>query len=557
MSVISGSPLPSREGLGERARPNVKKQSMSSEPNRLADDRGSTARNRPLPKGEGSRKPLAIAALLASAALLAGCHVDQKAEVAKYRRVLDATAPAPAAPTWSDDHPLALGEAMALANANNEQLARGGEDYVQAIIFKNRAVAAFLPTLSFQPAYSVIESPSGNQPAGTSPGGGTSVVPGAGASGVVTGGASGYRRLGGGDSNVLHRFEAPLTGSINLFRAGADVQNLRAAESNIEARRLLLLDLQSSTLLNVAQAYYAVLRAERSVAVLGNSLSLQEARLADVQQQFNNGLATRLTVAQSKSQVEGTRATLIQAQGDVANARSTLALIVGVPKVDAPLVDNYRAPQSLAPRDEFEQQAIRTRPDLAAAVALEDVQRNSVAVAFAQYYPSVSLNVSGFLYREYYSDASKWSAILSANLPIFSGGLIQADVRAAWSRLRQAALDESYTRRSILDQVHQSYQNFTTADLRLRALDDRVSAAKEALQQARGAYAASLATNLDVLTAQDELLTAQLQQTNAAFDRTVFFLDLLRSTGTLTGNDIANVTRPTTQATTLPAESGS
>ena len=499
---------------------------------------------------------VAVAATLAIAALLAGCHVDQKAEVATYRGILDATAPKPAAPTWADDHPLALAEAMALANANNEQLARGGEDYVQAIIFKVRAVAAFLPTLSFQPAYSVIERPGGSQPSGTTPGGGTSVVPGAGAGGVVTGGASGYRRLGGGDSNVLHRFEAPLTGSINLFRAGADIQNLRAAESNIVARRLLLLDLQSSTLLSVAQAYYAVLRSERSVAVLGNSLALQEARLQDVENQFKNGLATRLTVAQSKSQVEGTRATLIQAQGDVANARSTLALIIGVPKVDAPLVDDYRAPANLAPRAEFEQQALRGRPDLQAAAALIEVQRNSVAVAFAQYYPSVSLNISGFLYREYFDDASKWSGILSANLPIFTGGLIQADVRAAWSRLRQAALDESYTRRSILDQVHQSYQNFTTADLRLRALDDQVQAADEAVRQSRGAYAASLATNLDVLTAQDDLLTAQLQQTNAAFDRTVFFLDLLRQTGTLNGNDIARVTTPTTQAMALPAESG-
>jgi len=35
----------------------------------------------------------------------------------------------------------------------------------------------------------------------------------------------------------------------------------------------------------------------------------------------------------------------------------------------------------------------------------------------------------GFLYREFFSDASKWNAILAANLPIFSAGLIEADVR--------------------------------------------------------------------------------------------------------------------------------
>ena len=221
--------------------------------------------------------------MIAIVAILAGCHVDQKAEVAKYRKELDATSPSAGA--WLDDRPLTLVNAMALANANNEQLARGGEDYVQAIIAKNRAVAAFLPTLSFQPSYSVIESPGGKQPSGLTPGGGTSVTPGGGAGATVTSGATGYRRLAGSET-VLHRFEAPLVGSINLFRAGADLANLRAAEANIEARRLLLLDLQSSTLLNVAETYFAVLRAERSVAVLGNSLQLQEARLSDVSNQF-------------------------------------------------------------------------------------------------------------------------------------------------------------------------------------------------------------------------------------------------------------------------------
>ena len=62
--------------------------------------------------------------------------------------------------------------------------------------------------------------------------------------------------------------------------------------------------------------------------------------------------------------------------------------------------------------------------------------------AFSQYYPSVSLNFNAFLYRENFDDASKWTAVLSANLPIFTAGLIHADVRDAWSGLRQAALLE-------------------------------------------------------------------------------------------------------------------
>src|SRR5262249_49730162 len=144
--------------------------------------------------------------------------------------------------------------------------------------------------------------------------------------------------------------------------------------------------------------------------------------------QFNNGLAIKLSVAQSRAQVDATRVALIQAESDVRNGRSTLALVVGVPHVDGPLSDGFTAPAHNSPEPDFEAVAVATRQALTAARHAITAARAAVDVAFAQYYPSVSLNVSGFLYREFFSDASKWNAILAANLPIFSAGIIEADV---------------------------------------------------------------------------------------------------------------------------------
>ena len=108
------------------------------------------------------------------------------------------------------------------------------------------------------------------------------------------------------------------------------------------------------------------------------------------------------------------------------------------------------------------------REDFLAADAAVDAAKHNVDAAVAEYYPSVSINASGFLYREFYADASKWDAILSANLPIFSAGIIEADVRLAWSQLRQAALNESAVRRQILNDVQTSYENFATSQQRVR-----------------------------------------------------------------------------------------
>src|SRR5690606_18206988 len=64
-------------------------------------------------------------------------------------------------------------------------------------------------------------------------------------------------------------------------------------------------------------------------------------------------------------------------------------------------------------------------------------------------------------------------------------------------------------------------------------LSIRVQAAAEALRQAEGLYSVGLATNLERLTAQDQLLSAELDLTNALLDQKVFYLDLLRTAGVL------------------------
>jgi outer membrane protein len=126
-----------------------------------------------------------------------------------------------------------------------------------------------------------------------------------------------------------------------------------------------------------------------------------------------------------------------------------------------------------------------------------------------------------------------WSALLSLNLPLFTGGRIHADVREAWSRWRQANLDESLVHRRVLRDVRGAHNALRTADERLVALRSEVAAASDALRLAQSAFGNGLATTLDVLAAQDRLLAAQLDATAAEFDQAVAWLEILRTTGDL------------------------
>jgi outer membrane protein len=479
------------------------------------------------------------AAAIAVVALAGGCQVNQAKEVAHYRKVLDDNR-LPAAPVQDEaadaeaTRPLTLAEAMALANKQNEQLGRSGEDYVQSLIDKNRAVANFLPTVSVQPAYT-IQHRSGNN------GGNSSVI---------------VDPNGGGTSSTNSRdnpsqtFTVPIVGAINVFRGFGDVANLHAAEATIAQRRDLLLDLQATVLLNVAQTYYQVLRSERSAEVLRTSVQVQEARLHDVTIQQRSGIVNALTVSQAKAQLADTRVQLTQAISDARNARTLLAQLIGRHDVPNPLLDDYAVPGERSPVADFEAAALETRQDVAAAVRARESARQAVEVAFAQYYPSVDVNLRDVLYHTGVSSTVDWSAVLRANIPIFSAGVIEADVRTAWSKFRQAVLDESAARRQVVADVHTSYENLVTAERRITDLEQEVQSADDAYRLARKGFASGLGTNLEVLVAQQQLLNSQLALTSARFDRTVFYLDLCRAGGNLVERVAQRL--PTTQPTTGP-----
>src|SRR6266436_971492 len=94
-------------------------------------------------------RPIALFTIIALLAA-GGCHLDQQTEISRYRKILDADTPPI---DFTPGEPLSLEQALALANQHNERLALRGEDYLQALIAKDRAFASFMPTISLAPTY--------------------------------------------------------------------------------------------------------------------------------------------------------------------------------------------------------------------------------------------------------------------------------------------------------------------------------------------------------------------------------------------------------------------
>lgn len=458
---------------------------------------------------------------------IGGCAVDQNKEVQQYRQIVDLNgatrAPSTLPSPWPAGKTLTLRDAMYLTNQQNEELSIEGENYLQALINRKRAISLFLPTADLTGTSTLAER--------------------------------------AGSSSTNHSTDAFLSGRINLFNGFRDVAALQAANLTIEQRRYLLLDLQESLLADAVRSYHQVLLAEAQIQVLQSSIGVQEARVRDVTQRQQAGLARPLDVAQTQAQLSETKVSLIAAENAQRNSRQALVLLTNAEVADAPVVEIGALPQQISNLSDLQQRALQKRPDVLAARLARDAARQRVEVAVGQYYPSASVNLNYFLYRETPPEDRSWDSVLQVNLPVFSAGRIEADVRDAWSQFRQASLTDSHLRRQVLQQVDQAYTNYNDSSRRLAEREVQVRAARLATEQADASYQAGLATNLERITAQDQYLTAQIGQTNERYAQYVFAVDLLRSVGGVRSwleQPNAAATQPvaTTQAATTEAVYG-
>jgi len=448
-----------------------------------------------------------VLGLLAPMCFLVGCATDQGRDVESINRVLrEGTRSFKATSTRPIDGMLSLRDALSTANERSETLSLEGEALIRAVVQRRRAVSAFLPGVGLNPTYQVRDT--------------------------------GQDGSDSTDSNL----DVPIDADLVVFDGLRNVNSYWRDVYLVERQRQLLLDVQEQILLDVGQAYYAVLRAEAQVRVLEGSVSAQEERLRDARGRVEAGVARPLDVAQTLAQVAATRVTLIEAKRAVADGRSLLQFLMNAPVDGLRLTDEFddvlRESAVVEGRSLAQLMTIvaRFRSELIASERGIDAARRDVRVALGAYYPSVSIRLSAFLYRETAPDERTWEGVLALSLPIFSGGRIKADVREAWSFLREAILIDSQARRRVGREVGQALRNLRASEARLAELEISQTAAREALRQAEAFYAEGLATNLERVTAQDVALQAELALATERIDLQFLRLRVLRACGTLGEN---------------------
>ena len=257
-----------------------------------------------------------------------------------------------------------------------------------------------------------------------------------------------------------------------------------------------------------------------------------------VQSAFENGSVSKVDVLTAQSQLASDETLLPPLRQELSVARHALAVLVGRPPAElAPA--NFELGRLALPRElpvSLPSQLVHRRPDILAAEAQLHAATAAVGIATANLYPHITLTatVSQQAARpERLFDASStaWSLIGGLTTPLFDGGTLRAERRAALAALNVSAARYQQTVLQSFAQVADALDALShDADL-LAAQANALQTAQSSVALARESYSAGNSGVLQILDAQRALQRAQLGYLRAEAQQYLDTTQLFLATG--------------------------
>jgi len=317
-----------------------------------------------------------------------------------------------------------------------------------------------------------------------------------------------------------------------LYDFGAGDSRVKAAEYLALAAALAQNRVLQEVVFQVEQAYYVYLGTE--ALVRSNELFLKSVRtsLDATQRRREAGLATIADVYRAETQVAQAQLNLTRSRGGLEKARGSLASAVGLPINAALKIQTIEGEPRIKEISESLQamldRAKAGRSDLVAAEAQARAARAQADAKAKDGLPTLTLNATTgrtFFYQDRPFTETNL-LLLNLNIPLFTGFNHTYSMRQAEARAAQAEASRDVLYRQTELEVWQSYYDVQTAVGGISTTAVQLKAAQQTAEATLARYQAGFGSLLD-------LITAQVDESNARVQRIQSFLDWFTAVGRL------------------------
>ncbi|MNQ58907.1 Outer membrane protein TolC precursor [compost metagenome] len=341
-----------------------------------------------------------------------------------------------------------------------------------------------------------------------------------------------------------------------LFRADRWFQ-LQAAEASSEQAALELSAIEQNLILQSAETYFAVLRAQDTLASTKAEEAAFKRQLDQANERFDVGLSDKTDVLEAQAGFDTARANRIFANRQVEDAFQALITLTNRehPALEgiehslpilAPTPNDAKAWVDTAAAQNLNLQA----SNYAVSAAEETLrQRKSGhaptldAVASYQKGDNDSLGFSNSDNRlpgqdPFSGDVEQRSIGLQLNIPLYSGGLTSSQVREAYQRVNQSEQLRESLRRQVVQNTRDLHRAVNTDVETVQARKQSIISNQSALEATEIGYQVGTRNIVDVLDAQRQLYNSVRTYNFARYDYILNNLRLKQAAGTLSPADL-------------------
>ncbi|HTR19694.1 MAG TPA: TolC family protein [Gemmatimonadales bacterium] len=328
-----------------------------------------------------------------------------------------------------------------------------------------------------------------------------------------------------------------LTASLDLFTGLRRAFNLKATSATKDAADAGLISQRFQTMLQTAQAFYAVLADQELVRVAQAQVLQAQQQLDISSQKLRAGSATRSDSLTSVVTLGNARLTLLQAESNFATAEAAFGRQIGI---DTPVraVADTGLP-TLPDTSNLRVEALGAAPIVTQADATARSARAQIWTARSQYFPMINVSYNdarqgitspsvSTVFNDY-SETFSWRFGLSWTL---FNGLVREQQQVSASVARdEAEAQAADARRQVNEQFTQYASALNTAWAQIDIAKSNVTASEEALRVQTERYKVGAGILLDVLTAQSNLTQAQVSLVQAQFNYLIARAQLIALVG--------------------------
>ena len=286
----------------------------------------------------------------------------------------------------------------------------------------------------------------------------------------------------------------------------------------------------------VVDQYLLILRALATRDAANARVALAQRLYEQATSLQKTGVGLNIDTVRANVELQNERQTLIDAETLTHTTGYGLAELLDLPRgQDVEVTDHldfYDLPK--LEKETLLNQALATRPEIRSLNSQQRIAHLSADSADEQRLPQ--LDFSGFwLYQgsHFNNGVPAYTYEASLQFPIFTGGRIRAEEARARLEEQHVAEVRRQVEAQIVDEVKSALDQLTAARNSVEVANLGLQLAQQEVAQAQRRFQAGVTTNIEVITAQDELARASDNQIGALYQFNLSRAALARATGTI------------------------